>query len=426
MMKINIINEFNVLFPKFITHMNKLHGKSVCQTLLPKKEVKGYFVDFLKKEESWNKPGNKTSFNQIQKMMSLGIVKYVCRNQNDYAYLELFNDTKFNIRKQDEFHYKIIGAIYSRLKKLKQYEITNELFVESSNEQEIYVNSDLIQIEKTEKTNDDNYYRTDMSIDIQSNIIIIEYLEKQHEKEKNLDYPFEKYRAFNMMFNNKNIDNKIIHIAYYWEHQYYNTKYFNKFVNDICKKIIDCYDISNEEAYCIRNLAKIIGNKTLAEQIYKSHSNKNEPIVLLETIESIINWNKNNVTSVPFSKLWYNNFIDRVNLYIYSTNSNNQNKDSFDDFESDSDSVISTESDTNSYKITHELFYKIVDNKVYLTQAGLHLYLRVELTFLSNIDEYIKISKFYENITQGLVDIIKEFRNKEIELNKHYFTGLEF
>jgi hypothetical protein len=419
MIKINIVSELGVLFPKFITHMNKVHGKTVCQTLISKKETKSYFVDFLKKEDSWNKPGNKTNFNQIQKMMSLGIVKYVCRNQNDSAYLELFNDTKFNIRKQDEFHYKIIGAIYKHLKKLKKHDITNELFVESSDSQEIYANSDLIQIEKTEKTKDDNYYRTDMSIDVQSNIIVIEYLEKQHEKEKDLDYPYEKYRAFNMMFDNKNVNNKIVHIAYYWEHQYYDIKYFDKFVNDICKKIIDYYDISNEEVYCIRKLAKIIGNKTLAEQIYKAHTNKNEPIVLLETIESIISWNKNTVIKVPFSKLWYNNFIDRVNLYVCSINSDNKNKDSFDDFESESETNI-------SYKITHELFYKIVDNKVYLTQSGLHLYLRVELAFLSNINEYIKISKFYENITEGLVDILKEFRNKEIELNKHYFTGLEF
>jgi hypothetical protein len=72
-----------------------------------------------------------------------------------------------------------------------------------------------------------------------SNIIVIEYLEKKYEKEENLDYPFEKYQAFNLMFDNKNTDCKIVHIAYYWEHQYYDSKYFDKFVNNICKKIID-------------------------------------------------------------------------------------------------------------------------------------------------------------------------------------------
>jgi hypothetical protein len=92
--------------------------------------------------------------------------------------------------------------------------------------------------------------------------------------------------------------------------------------------------------------------------------------------------------------------------------------------ESDSDDSVSNNSDNQ--EITHELFYKIIEGKVYLTQAGLHLYLRVDLNFLSGIDEYIKISKFYENITQCLVDILKEFRDKEISLTKHYFTGLKF
>ena len=78
----------------------------------------------------------------------------------------------------------------------------------------------------------------------------------------------------------------------------------------------------------------------------------------------------------------------------------------------------------NQQKVTHELYYKIIDGDVYLTQAGLHLYLRVEFNFLLGIDEYVKISKFYENITQGLVDILREFRNKEMNLTKHYFTGL--
>ena len=74
-------------------------------------------------------------------------------------------------------------------------------------------NTDVI-VEEVEKTKDKNHFRTDMSINIKSNKIVIEYLEKQHEKEKNLDYPFEKYRAFNLMFDNKNPNNQIVHIAY--------------------------------------------------------------------------------------------------------------------------------------------------------------------------------------------------------------------
>jgi hypothetical protein len=419
----NIIN-FALIFPKFNTWINKFADKSSL-ILTSNKETKKYFLEFLKKEGSWDKPGNKTSFNQIQKLMDLGVVKHICRNSsNNYSYFELTDGTQFNIRKQDEFHFKLVGSIYNRLKKLKQHDVVNELFIDSSDD--LYVNSDLIQIEKTEVTNDLNYYRTDMSININSNIIVIEYLEKQHEKERNLDYPFEKYRAFNLMFDNKNTDTKIIHIAYYWEHQYYDSKYFSKFVNEICNKIIDYWDISNKDAYCVRKLSHIIGNKTLAEQIYKAHTNRNEPVIHLETIESIISWNKNSVNKIPISRLWYNSFVDNVKKYVHEANSNNKNKGAFDDFDDSNSDFDSDDSNKTSNEITHEQFYKIIDEDVYLTQAGLHLYLRIELDYLSGIDQYIKISKFYENITQGLVDILQEFRDKEINLTKHYFTGLEF
>lgn len=421
MNKFNIIN-VGLTFPKFISWINKSLGKS-SQILTSNKETCKYFLQFLKKEGSWDKPGNKTNFNQIQKLMDLGVVKHVCRSTNNYSYFELADGSQFNIRKQDEFHFKLVGAIYNRLKKLNQEEIVNELFVESF--EELYVNSDLIQIEKTEVTNDSNYYRTDMSININSNIIVIEYLEKQHEKERNLDYPFEKYRAFNLMFDNKNTDTKIVHIAYYWEHQYHDTKYFSKFVNNICQKIVDYWDISNKDTYCVRKLSEIIGNNTLAEQIYKAHTNRDEPVVHLETVESIISWNKKTNNKVPVSRLWYNSFVDNVKKYVHGATSNNENKGAFDDFDSDNDDD-SDESTGATKQITHELFYKIIDGEVYLTQAGLHLYLRVELDYLSGIDQYIQLSKFYENITQGLVDILQEFRDKEINLTKHYFTGLEF
>jgi hypothetical protein len=419
MSKFNIINEVSLFFPKFNSWINKIPGKPV-KSIESKKEVGKYFLDFLKNEGSWSKSGNRTSFNQIQKMMDLGVVKNICRSHNGYSYLELSDNSQFNIRRQDDFHFKLVAAIYKKLNKLKHNDIINQLFIESH--EELYVNPDLIQIEKTELTNDSNHYRTDMSINIQSNIIVIEYLEKQHEKEKNLDYPYEKHRAFNMMFDNKNTDNKIVHIAYYWDHQYHDINYFNQFVNNICDKIIDYADISNEQIYCVRKLSEIIGNKTLAKQIYKAHTNRNEPVVLLEIVESIIKWNKNAINEVPVSKLWYTSFIERVKSYVSLVNSTSINKDAFDDFDGDSES--DSDNVNNQQKVTHELYYKIINGDVYLTQAGLHLYLRVEFNFLLGIDEYVKISKFYENITQGLVDILREFRNKEMNLTKHYFTGL--
>jgi hypothetical protein len=187
---------------------------------------------------------------------------------------------------------------------------------------------------------------------------------------------------------------------------------------------VDYWDISNEQVYCERKLTEIIGNKTLAEQIYRAHTNPNEPIVHLDIVVSIINWNKQSLGKIPVSRMWYNCWIDMIKMYVCQINSSNNNLNVFDDFDNESGSE--TENESTKTDLTHELFYKIIDDQVYLTQSGLHLYLRVELKFLSGIDEYVKISKFYENITQGLVDILREFRQKELNLSKHYFTGLEF
>lgn len=436
MSKVNIINELITNFPKFSTYISTNQIKLTEDS--SKEIIKSFFINFMKKEGSWNKAGNKINFNQIQKMMNLGIATDVCRNQNNYSYLKLANNTEFNIRKQDEFHYKVIGKIYKRLKKLEQKEIINELFhfelthdkqtfnKQPFNKQMFYVNSDLIQIEKTEKTNDSKHYRTDMSINIKTNMIVIEYLEKQHEKEINLDYAFEKHRAHDLLFNNKNTDYKINHIAYYWEHKYNNKKYFKEFVDYICKKIIDYWDISNEDIYCVRKLTEIIGNKALAEQIYLAHNNRDKPIVHLKNVESIINWKE-----TTCSKRWFETMVDRVNIQVESVNNekNNKNKskNNFDDFTTDSDEESDKESDKKSTEesnnVTPENYYKIINKEIYLTQSGLHLYIKVEYNFLAE-GEWFKINNFYENITQGLVDILKDLRCKESELKESYISGL--
>ena len=125
----------------------------------------------------------------------------------------------------------------------------------------------------TEKTKDGNHYRTDMSFEIKSKydgksrIIVVEYLEKQHERDKDLDYPFEKSRALNLMFNNKCIDNEIIHISYFWDRQYDDKKYFKKFVTKICKLMVDYWDIADKDKYSIRKLTEIVKNKKLCKYI---------------------------------------------------------------------------------------------------------------------------------------------------------------
>ena len=418
MSKLNIDDVYR-LFPKFNTYIKNTSIR--CK----EENLKNYFIDFLEtegKKKCWY------NFNQISKLRSLGIVEQVSRNKSKptQAYFKLVNDKICNIRNQDEFHYKLMNSIHNRLKKSKHNEIVDYLF-NKINKEKIYVNQDFIQIEETERTNDSNHFRTDMSINIKTNKIIIEYLEKQHDKEKNLDYPFEKHRALNLLFNNSNTDYKIVHIAYFWEHQYWDSKYYKNFVETICKKIIDYWDISNEYDYYVRKISDIIGNKTLAEQIYKAHTNRDEPIVHLRTLESIIGWKKDSINNIPVSKLWYDTFVDIINQQICSANIQNQNINGFNDFDSDSDSDSDSTSDSdnlNKQDITHELYYKIIDEEIYLTQAGMHHYLRVDRNLFHDINEYNKSVKFNEYIAQGLVDILHELKNKESDLREDYINGL--
>jgi len=53
------------------------------------------------------------------------------------------------------------------------------------------------------------------------------------------------------------------------------------------------------------------------------------------------------------------------------------------------------------------------------------LYISVEEEYLNNITEYFRLRKFYEDITQGLIDILNEYRLKELELKQQLISGLE-
>ncbi len=427
--QVNIIKEYGTLFPKFLSYVkNKTSNYgTIGSKLYSSKEVQSLMKDYLKSEGSWDKSGNKTSFNQIQKLRMNGVVKEIVRNTtSNTSYLEL-DDYKFYIRKQDEFHFILVNQIYEYFKKHNHQELLDEFFVET--DEELFVDSNLVKIESSEKTKDGNHYRTDMSFEIRSKhdnksrIIVVEYLEKQHERDKDLDYPFERHRALNLMFGNKNVEKEIVHISYFWDRQYADKKYFKNFVKKLCKLMVDYWDISDKDSYTIRKLTEIVKNKSLAEQIYVAHTNRNKPVVNLEVLEKLINWNTKlpikNGTNV--SRLWYNEFVDKVKKYVFEANKTSQNVDDFDDFESDND-----DSDSGSNKnITHESFYKVEGSNVFLTQAGLHLYISVELNYLVDITEYFKLRKFYENITQGLVDILDTYRIKQLELKEQLISGLD-
>lgn len=429
MPNVNIIKEYGTLFPKFITYVKSKKGPNYNNFKeFTSNEIQSLMSDYLKSEVSWDKSGNKTSFNQIQKLRMNGVVKEVVRNtSSNSSYLELEDNYQFYIRKQDEFHFILVCHIYEYLKKYNHKELLEEFFVET--DEELFVDTNLIRIETSERTKDGNHYRTDMSFEIKSKhdgksrIIVVEYLEKQHERDKDLDYPFERHRALNLMFGNKSVDKEIVHMSYFWDKQYTDKKYFKNFVKKICNLMVNYWDIADKDKYSIRKLTTIVKNKTLAEQLYLAHTHRNEPVVNIEVLESIIRWNKNLLikNGSTISRLWYNEFVDKVKNYVFEYNKANKVIDEFDDFDNDDNS----EELDNKNEMTHERFYKVINDKIYLTQAGLHLYISVELNYLTNINEYFRLRKFYEDITQGLIDILDEYRIKELELKEQLISGLE-
>ena len=436
---VNIIKEYGTLFPKFLTYIKNRKNFNYNQSKkFTTREVQSLMSDYLKSESSWDKSGNKTSFNQIQKLRMNGVVREIVRNtSSNFSYLELEDNYQFRIRKQDEFHFNLVCQIYEYLKKHDHQELLEEFFVET--DEELFVDTNIVRIETSEKTKDGNHYRTDMSFEIKSKhddksrIIVVEYLEKQHERDKDLDYPFERHRALNLMFGNKNVEKEIVHISYFWDSQYTNKKYLKNFVKKICNLMVDYWDISDKDRYSIRKLTEIVKNKTLAEQLYLAHTFRNKPVVNLEVLESIIKWNKKlsvkNKSSI--CRLWYNEFVDKVKRFVFEFNKSNQVINDFDDFDDldDLDDLFgsnkkSGELANNKNEMTHEKFYKIIDEKIYLTQSGLHLYISVELKYVQDINEYFRLRKFYEDITQGLVDILNKYRIKELELKEQLISGL--
>jgi hypothetical protein len=378
-----MVNYNNTLrfFPKFSQYQKIEQMKS--------KNIKFSFLKFLKTQGSWDRSGHRTSFNQIQQMIDIEVVKLVERH-NNIASLKLCDGNNFNIRKQDEFHYTFVKQLYKKLTENNKDKIVDELFIHFPDSKNIYVNDQLIKIEKTEKTNDQYHYRTDTSINIRGFEIIIEYLEKYHEKEQIIDYPFEKARAFNLLHNNKSTDSQIVHFAFFWEHSYFNKNYFDNFVNHVYNKIVDYWEIVDEQNLTISKLTNIVNDEKLAIQLYQAHNNKTDVVISLKLIDNNINWNTS-------KKRPRDNWIDRFYKII--------------------DNVVGNKNDFGQYYVNKK-------NDVFLSEKGLQMYLRIEEKYLSDFNEYERLSFFYNNIKQIFIDVAKEKQDKIISLHNDQIYGL--
>ena len=420
-------------------------------------------LEFLSKED-WSNAGNKTTFNTIQLLDKYGLVKRFYSKDSEKkhkAYLKLIDNSKFYIRNQDQFHYALVSELHGWFVKHSRHDIISDLFYYSGSgtngsdgtggsDGTVFANEDKISIENTEKTSG-GFLRTDMAFNVRGYKIVVEYLESQHDQDKLLGHEFDRVRALRLLGDTNILSYKIAHIAFFWQKHLqlvgasqgkrytFNTKPFYDFVQHIGQTILDYYLISDEDAYCINKLTQITGNQSLSEQIYLAHNNQNCPVISLGTLEQIFRWAKHPNPKVSMEKVWYGEFVDRVKLMqaeILAMKSREQSNasafdsifDSESDSDSDSDSTIGG-GDVEPFDKTQIpddklIYYEIKDNQIYLTHFGLHVYIDMGPKYLASMYEYFKIRKFYNDITSGLINAIKEIRTIKESQQSNQIYGL--
>jgi hypothetical protein len=105
-----IKKEFNFIIPSFIKYLQSNYNIKKKFTY---DKISDALLNFLKNEKQRCSSSTKTDFNEFQKLGEYGIIKlYLKRDIKEKAYLELINETHFNIRNQDQFHFRLVSALY--------------------------------------------------------------------------------------------------------------------------------------------------------------------------------------------------------------------------------------------------------------------------------------------------------------------------
>ncbi len=439
------------------THQSNLYFNEQTEKY-SKTDIGKKLLDFLSGQD-WSCSGSKTGFNTIQLLNKYGLVNRFYskdKTKKHRAYLTLTNGEKFYIRNQDQFHYALISELHGWFEAHSRPDIISDLFY--YNDSIPFVNENKISIENTEKTSG-GLLRTDMAFYVGPYKIVVEYLENHHDNDKLISHEVDRVRALRLLGDTNCQSYQIAHIAFFWQKHLYsketkrytfNTGKFYDFVEHVGQTILDYYLISDEDAYCINKLTQITGNQSLSEQIYHAHSNQNVPVINLEILEKIFKWGKHPNPKVSMEKVWYAEFVDRVKqmqgeiLALEAKSQSNMSAfDSiFDELDSDSDSESDTASVSDSEsepseisQVTNKLaqvkipddklvYYQIKDNTVYLTHFGLHVYIDMGPKYLANMYEYFKIRKFYNDITSGLINAIKEVRAIKESYQSNQIYGL--
>lgn len=366
--------------------------------------VKQIIREWMNKVESLEQAGRRLSPNLIMFCIKQQIFELEYRNKKCSI---KYKNKNINIRHQDYFSYLLIKTIFGYLWKSDEKihkQLLDNLFINDS----FYgIRKFTGSIEVSRNTND-NKYRTDLEFkfNIEDNqyVHIVEYLEKKGHS-KNFNRQEDRFRLINLMSEH----NDIIAAAFFDEKKWNFKKnnFFKDFVKKLIKKLCDIYFLKNKREYVINELEIVTSNRLFSQVLYDGYYSQDEYEINKSLVDHIIMW-KNKHSK---EKYWtfFKKQIKPININLIE-----QDDDiSFDDCD-DSDFDID-----NDQEIKQKYFYEKRNNEYYFNWDGLNNYLMsIEIKYLFNSSEKIKINNFYKNITHSFINVLEKRYEIEKNINK--------
>lgn len=320
-----------------------------------------------------------------------------------------FKEEYFFVNKKKlEISYQLKCGYYI-LKYLSKYldeDLRNYFFDDTDNFGKISKNIN-VEVTKPGILDNENRFRVDIELVLENGYkVIIEINESSHEddgkKIKELN------RARQILDDDKKICKFFIIREKFIGKNYKNVIYFVRNVLiPFIKKINNLHD---ERQYVINKLVDLTFEswKPICELIYDSHLNPKEHLVRIGRLNNFFNFE------------WTNDFKNVVKELIKKNYvAGEQDEEEMDDLLTETN--IEENDDVETIEIEDEFiddYYKELNNETKLTWKGFNCYLTFIIRYIKDIKNTARINKFNYKIHTEFVNIIKEQRDKMIELNE--------
>ena len=311
-------------------------------------------------------------------------------------------------KKRLEISYQLKCGYYI-LKYLSKYldeDLLNYFFDDTDNFGKISKNIN-VEVTKPGILDNENRFRVDIELVLENGYkVIIEINESSHEddgkKIKELN------RARQILDDDKKICKFFIIREKFIGKNYKNVIYFVRNVLiPFIKKINNLHD---ERQYVINKLVDLTFEswKPICELIYDSHLNPKEHLVRIGRLNNFFNFE------------WTNDFKNVVKELIKKNYvAGEQDEEEMDDLLTETN--IEENDEVETIEIEDEFiddYYKELSNETKLTWKGFNCYLTFIIRFIKDIKSTSRINKFNYKIHTEFVNIIKEQRDKMIELTE--------